>query len=169
MNEESDLLKVTRKDVEDAILLGDIIGGYDETFPNGDSWQDLCCLPVTVKHKHCPSCTCESNEYEWCDHQHDIQRCVMAAIGASPEAEMLWLTTSLTIRDLHPGTRDVDKSEPVFQRWLAPLVRPGRRDHEGLNEDLEAAALLREGLLPPGVIVVAAKQEKNTASKGRRP
>lgn len=161
-------IKVTRKDVEDAILIGEILGGYDEAFPDGDPYHDLCCLVnfVQLAAEHCPTCSCKSDDYTECDHQEGIWECIATAVGASHEAEMLWMHVSNIVSDLLPDTREIDKYEEPIKSWLAALVDKSRRcDRRELNNDLEAAALLRDGLLPPDAILVERKRKK-PAQKG---
>ena len=157
-------IKVTRKDIEDAILIGEILGGYDEAFPNGVADHDLCCLVnfVQLDAEHCPTCSCKSKDHDSCDHRDGIWECIADSIGASPEAAILWMHVSNIISDLHPDTREIDKfDETSIKNWLSSLVDKSRRgDRRKLNNDLEAAALLREGLLPPDAIVVSRKKKR---------
>ena len=149
-------LKVTRQDIKDAILVADILGGYAEAFPDGDADHDLCCL---VNFEHCPTCTCESE----C-HCMGAWECVSAALGASAEAEALYLRVTNEIDDLFPPERET--SYPETRAWIASLVDETSRFDRGLlRPDLETAALLRDGLLPPGVVLV---KPRKTARKGRR-
>lgn len=148
-------LKATRQDIKDAILIADILGGYAEAFPDGDADHDLCCL---VNFEHCPTCTCESEE---CPCMGAWQ-CVSDALGASAEAEALYLRVTNEIDDLFPDRAPQhEASYPETRAWIASLVDETSRFDRGLlRPDLETAALLRDGLLPPGVILV--KPRKTT-------
>lgn len=159
-------IRVTRHDIENAILLGEIIGGYKEAFPEGEAELDLRCPRRVFQRnvEHCPTCSCKSEDYDECEHRDGFWECVATAVGASPEAEMLWMHVSNIVSDLHPDTREGDKyDEEPIKSWLASLVDAFRRcDRRELNKDLEAAALLRDGLLPPDVVVVSENQKKRT-------
>jgi hypothetical protein len=162
-------IKVTRKDIEDAIVIGEILGGFDEAFPDGVPDRDLCCLVnfVQLDAEHCPTCSCKSDDHDECDHRDGIWECIAASIGASPEAELLWMHVSNIVSDLHPDAREIDKYGEPIKSWLASLVDESSRcDRYELNSNLETAALLHEGLLPPDVVVVSRKQKKRSATKG---
>jgi hypothetical protein len=149
-------LRVTRKDVEDAILIGEILGGHDEAFHHRKEGGVSCLvneMSVPVREDHCPSCTCTSQERGDCGHGA-VWQCITAALGASAEAEMLWMWTSNAISDLSPDARECDKAEPKIRRWILSLASGRSRDRAELNFDLEAAALLRDGLLLPGVVLL---------------
>lgn len=142
-------LKVTRQDIKDAILVADILGGYAEAFPDGDAYYDLCCL---VNSEHCPTCTCKSEE---CRHSY-IWECLGEALEASLKVDALYVRISNAIDDLFPHrARERETSDPETRAWIASLVDETSRFDRGLlRPDLETAALLRDGLLPPGVILV---------------
>lgn len=155
-------IKATRKDIADAILIGEILGGHDEAFPDGE--HDLRCLKnvFQLNAGHCATCSCTSEAYDECAHIDGVWECVAAAVGASPQAETLWMHVSNIVSDLHPDTREGDKFKEPLKSWLTSLVDASRRcDRRELNKDLEAAALLRDGLLPPDVVRVFRKQKKS--------
>lgn len=163
-------LKVTLQDIEDAISIAEIFGGYTAAFPSGDANNDLCCLVnstlVYFNQDHCPSCTCKVEGYGSCDHEEGGWECIAAALDATPEAMWLQRITSHAVDDLFPGTREGDKGPPAICRWIDTLVdETSRLDRGVLNPDLESAELLRDGLLPPGVSVVPSNQQKPSRTR----
>ena len=152
--------KVTSRDVEHAILIGEILGGYAEAFPdvNVHVDDDLCCR---LDEAPCSTCRCVDAP---CEHQY-IWECVGVSLNTSQAAENLWLQTSNAILDLHPDTPDDHKGSPVIRRWIATLVDSTSCFGDGaLQPDLEAAALLRDGILPPGFVLTTSRRPRRKVS-----
>ena len=149
----SETLRITKQDVENAILIAEIIGGYHVAFPKGDEDVDLCCLVNFVPRdaRHCGTCTCKSDKYNHCEHRNGSYECVVDALGASPEAQELYLLTYVAIIDRADGISYDDPEQDAGTLWVASLLDDTALDRETLQPDLEAAALLRDGLLPPRV------------------
>lgn len=166
MTPDQDILKVTRLDVEHAILIAEILGGYHEAFPQGDDNVDLCCLVNFVPRDahHCATCTCKSDKCAQCEHRNGSYECVVGALGASSEAQELYLLTYVAIVDLADGISYDDPEEDAGTLWVASLLNGTALDRETLQPDLEAAALLRDGLLPPRV---ALTQQHVAAPEGQ--
>lgn len=131
---------VTRDDVEKAALLAEIIGGYDSwnRDENGSIrvMATASGLRCSASH-HCPTCTCRNE----CEHD-DVWGCVAAAIGASDRAVGLWMSVGLALGEA-PDDRCEDASF-VERQW----VEENFGDVE-INDELEVAALLRDGWMPP--------------------
>jgi len=164
------MLNVTRRDVADAAIIAQILGEYHAAFPCSDEDVDLCCKDgstfMHIPEGHCESCTCVRYDYGDCGHREGVWQCIATAIGASSAAVALWMRLSNIISDLDPGAREINKNkDPDVVRWLAEQAGDAR-GRKRICEDLETAALLREGTLPPGVEVVSAA-EKQRAKKER--
>lgn len=143
---------VTRKEVLDAALLGELFGVADLTGANPS------CLSVPSKVREHGCSNCQHFIPASCGHFNEWD-CIASAIGASGNAVDLWLTFSNALHE----------DENSFQKELAYVEqnRPRReairmrevhawavsiRGTKPLNSigDLESAVLLREGHLPPG-------------------
>lgn len=181
------LRRVAKKDVEDAAMIAELMGGADL------AGTSFCCVDNVPRKRHdCPDCDHFERVAE-CEHQGGEWECVASAIGASSRALDLWMTFSnacfTTRRDrenerhyLESDThrhfvqsdkrcRDVQgkiatelRDHDRLYAWVDTIrqggIQHGRRGL-GYNE-LEVAYLLREGYLPPGWEVVA----KHKASAG---
>lgn len=177
----SRLEEVTKKDIEDASMLAQLIGGAEVAGAYG---MYLCCLEIPSRKLHdCPDCK-HIEHGTYCDH-HEEWDCVASAIGASANAVHLWMSFSnaigTTVDDRggelrylqEKGTERERKEHKRLYAWVDSIQQGGiDHDEPGLN-DLEVAVLLREGHLPPGWKVVAKHRRLKTvpASKsesGRR-
>ena len=126
--------KVTRKDVRDAALIGQIIAGAE--------LADAGTICITDDDDCCG---------------HDLEEdCVAEAIGASDQAVWLWLSASNAIATpLHERAEEIADAETQADKrrierlyaWVDAMT--GSIVDLGVAE-LHAAALLREGKLPPG-------------------
>lgn len=164
--------EVTKKDVADAAMIAQLIGGADVTDAG------FTCVEQEPRKLHdCPDC--EHYEHvDECEHQHEWE-CIPAAIGASPEALDLWMDVSnaffTTAEDreaeLHYFRTEERKRELRAREQLyawVDSIREGGIDHGdiGLNE-LEVAELLRDGHLPPGWKIVAKTRKLQPVPKKR--
>jgi hypothetical protein len=132
--------EVMRKDVRDAALIGQIIAE-----------ADLADAGVI----------CVVDDDDCCGHML-AEHCIAAAVGASEAAVWLWLEASNAIASpLHERAEEIAAAETRTKRrrterlyaWVDAVV--GEIAELGVAE-LHAAALLREGVLPPGWRVTAA-------------
>ena len=157
--------EVTKKDVSDAAMIAQLIGGADV------AGAGFTCIERERRRLHdCPDCD-HYERVDECTHANEWD-CVPAAIGASPEAVDLWMKTSnalfTTAKDRkgeldylrREGTKQEIQEHEQLYAWV-DSIREGGVDHGdiGLNE-LEVASLLREGHLPPGWKLVAKKRPK---------
>ena len=158
--------EVMKKDVADAAMIAQLIGGADIT--------DVCftCVesPEPRRLHDCPDCK-HFEHVDECDHGWEWE-CVADAIGASSQALDLWMDTCNAFfatagdraRELNylqrEGTIQELQTRAQLYAWV-DSIRKGGIDHGdlGLNE-LEVAVLLREGHLPPGWKLVAKKHQK---------
>jgi hypothetical protein len=170
------LQDVTKKDIEDAALIADIIGGAYRI----NAQASLFCIEVPSRKLHdCPNC--EHIEHgEYCDHHEDWD-CVASAIGAAYNAIHLWLAfsnaLSTTRKDRdgelqylkREGTTRERKEHVKLYAWVDSMRAGGfRRRHGEDLVDLEVATLLREGYLPPGWRLVARHRKITTVPKSKR-
>jgi hypothetical protein len=139
--------EVTRRDVKAAILIAEIVGSYDQVFPDDHNHEGLYCLNGS---SHCPTCKCDP---EQCD-CYDFWDCVARAIGASENAAALYLRVSNALDDLRPEVPDNARGDSESRKWAASFIdETSHLDRESFSPDLEAAALLQEGFLPPGFVL----------------
>lgn len=135
---------VTARDVDDAATIANIIGGMDECHElDSDLFGEVGLLCITTVHAHiCGHCA----HREPCSHI-DFWECVADAIGASPEALALYMriTCILDASQRASELTELDKDEVA---WLSELG--AFEGDEFFHSELEAAALLDEGELPPG-------------------
>lgn len=151
--------QVTARDVEHAATIAQIIGEHDQLDVGLPS-----CLPVDgLQKKHdCPSCT-HFRTIE-CDHRNEWD-CIASAIGASQAAVDLWMKFSnilhTTQEDRDLEVKDaIEHDEParrdryyIEYAWAGTLFEGCSRSLNELvadHDELEIAALLRDGHLPPG-------------------
>lgn len=132
---------VTRKDIEEAALLAQILGEAEMT------GADFSCF---TRLHDCPDCRHHSPE---CGHCYEWD-CVADAIGASDTAIALWVHMSNVFATSKKEREEelADARTPAEKRrllrryaWVDSLFEGG-----ALCDELEMAALLREGQLPPG-------------------
>lgn len=158
-------VKVTARDVENAALIAEIIGAYEEAFSKDADGAEttLSCLD---SNGHCPTCRCD---FDQCGHWH-VCACIGEALGASKNAERLYLCTSNTIDDLRSDLPEgVKITDAAGKEWIDALVDgTSRFDRELLNSTLEAAAVLREGLLPPGFVLTAKRSQRSRSKKQQK-
>jgi hypothetical protein len=145
--------RVTRKDIEEAALLAQILGEAEMT------GADFSCL---TRLHDCPDCP---HSTESCGHRYEWD-CIADAIGASDMAIALWLSISNAF-----GTYKVEREEEIEDAQTPAQKRDVERYYawvdsfggdDGLDDELEMAALLREGELPPGWKRVRARKESST-------
>ena len=152
--------EVTKKDVADAAMIAQLIGGADI------AGAGFTCVEQERRKLHdCPDCD-HFEHVAQCDHANEWD-CVPAAIGASSRAADLWMEVSnafVTTAKDRQGELDDCRRDGAAQElrereqlyaWV-DSIRPGGIAHGdlGLN-GLEVAAVLRDGHLPPGWKVVA--------------
>lgn len=156
----SKLTEVTKKDIADAALIAQLIGVADYT------GQSLHCDEIPSRKLHdCPNCE-HIEEGQYCNHHEDWD-CVASMIGATIYAVHLWLAFSNAVQttredracDLRylkkKGTKRELKEHTGLYAWVDSIREGGiHRRASGLN-DLEVAALLSEGHLPPEWKLVA--------------
>lgn len=129
---------VTVKDVRDAALIGQIIGA-----------AALANAPTF--------CVCADDDH--CGHALE-EDCVAAAIGAAESAIWLWLAASNAIATPHSErAAEIAAAKWPSQKKQLSLLYAWVDDVSGAVAEnavaeLTAAALLREGVLPPGWRVV---------------
>lgn len=140
--------KVTRRDVRDAALVGQIIAEADLIR------SDVTCVV----------------DDDCCGHMLD-EHCVAEALGASKMAVCLWVVTSNAIATpLHERAEKIAAAKtPAERQRLERLyawadIVSGQISRLGVAE-LHAAALLRDGVLPPDWKVVPGRA---AARRGRR-
>jgi hypothetical protein len=126
--------QVTRKDVRDAALLGQIIAEADL------SMSGTICI----------------TEEGGCGHLTG-EHCVADAIGATERAVGLWMRVSWAITNsLDERAEEIADAETAAERrWIARFYAwvdavCGPIDDDLGKAELHAAALLAEGQLPPG-------------------
>jgi hypothetical protein len=132
--------RVTRRDIEEAALLAQILGEVNMT------GAEFCCL---IRLHDCPDCR---HSIEPCGHGYEWD-CIADAIGASDTAIALWLSISNAF-----GTSKKEREEemedaqtPAQKRTVVRLYAWVDSFFNGgdIRDELEMAALLREGELPP--------------------
>ena len=165
----SKLKEVTKKDVADAAMIAQLIGNADLA---DVADADRRCIEIPMRKLHdCPDCKhCERGEY--CDHYEDWD-CVASAIGATANAVHLWLSfsnaISATAKDRAADLRYLKEKgskrslleHTQLYAWVDSIREGGIYHDKYAFDELEVAALLREGYLPPGWKLVA-KRRKST-------
>lgn len=157
----SKLKEVTKKDVAHAALIAQLIAGAYLA----DAY--LCCIEIPPRKLHdCPECK-HVEHGEYCDHYEDWD-CVASAIGATINAVHLWLSFSNAIstttedRDgelRKEGTKRELLEHARLYAWVDSIREGGIHHDEWHLNNLEVAALLREGHLPPGWRLVARRRK----------
>ena len=165
--------KVTKKDVMDAALIAQLIGGADI------ARAEFACVEHPPRKLHdCPDC--EHVEYgAECEHGEEWE-CVAGAIGATLQALDLWMEISnaffTTVKDRAAelrylrtdGTMRELRGRAQLYDWVDSICKGGiNHGSLGLNE-LEVAALLRDGHLPPGWRVVTRSRRPTLDPPGTR-
>jgi hypothetical protein len=126
--------EVTRRDVRDAALIGQIIGE-----------ADLADASVI----------CLVDDDDCCGHML-AEHCIAAAVGASEAAIWLWLEASNAIATpLHERAEEIAVAKTRtrrrrIERLYAWVDSVGGEIADLGEAELHAAVLLREGVLPPG-------------------
>jgi len=141
--------KVTRRDVRDAALAGQIIAEADLIRSN---------------------VACIVDDDDCCGHMLE-EHCVAEALGVSGMAVCLWVATSNAIATpLHERAEEIAAAKTPAERqrierlyaWVDAVS--GQISRLGIAE-LHAAALLRDGVLPPDWKVVPGRA---AARRGRK-
>jgi hypothetical protein len=133
----------SQRTIQDAATIALIIGGCDELPYGHPSYREdgFVCL------KHCRTCACD------CKHKSEWE-CVAAAIGASPMAVRLFVSMGNALAFDAEAECDTPPDEwGRYIAWLAEIGHPagcgGLDRWEPSSPDLEVAALLLDGVLPP--------------------
>lgn len=130
MSRRSEQVVVTRADVDAAIAIAEIIGGVD-------AWDGNRSTLMCASARHCGTCSCN----EECGHSGSAYECVADALGASDCAVDLYLSVMLAL-----GAAEYDDEPGAEAEWL---WAEGFCGDVVIDDDLEVAAILRDGELPP--------------------
>lgn len=150
--------KATAKDIDDAATIALIVGGCDSLPYGHPQYSDAGMVCMGRLHA-CEHCQHEDHAKRGCsdDEHYGPWACVAEAIGATPNALVLYHAMSTALSIDCDDEIDLAIENPKYLRewllWLRDIGSPVRRGDTGAwqpdNYELEAGALLLDGVLPP--------------------